>query len=70
MSAPLNLHSNTTEVIKVGGKTLQAVKYTTGAPSNGTAGFWPGALYFNVVDAKYYKNTGTAASATWTEQTT
>lgn len=42
---------------------------TTGVPTNGVAGFAPGALFLNFkggVGSLHYVNTGTATSATWT----
>lgn len=43
---------------------------TTGVPTNGVAGFAPGALFLNFKgtgsNAYLYCNTGTAASAVWT----
>lgn len=47
----------------------QSSTATTGVPTNGIAGFAPGALFINVkgtVGSVLYVNTGTNISATWT----
>jgi hypothetical protein len=68
MAGPLNLQSAQHEVVQVQGMILIGWGY--GTPTASTVGYLPGALYIDTQNAKHYKNTGTAAAATWTEQTT
>lgn len=44
------------------------IGYFSGTPTASIAGYHPGALAFDVTNGLWYRNTGTAASATWTLQ--
>lgn len=68
MSKPLDLHAGQNRAVTYAG--LCAVAIFEGTPTASVAGYWPGALAIDVTNGKHYKNTGTAASTTWTEQTT
>jgi hypothetical protein len=68
MSAPLNLHAGTPTAVTYGGYTVLAV--FEGVPTASVPGYAKGCLAIDVTNGNYYRNSGTAASATWTQQTT
>lgn len=68
MSKPLEVQSPVNRVATYNGYGIIAV--FEGTPTASAVGYQPGCLAIDVVNGKHYKNTGTAATATWTEQTT
>lgn len=68
MSKPLEVQAPVNRVVTYNGNGIIAV--FEGTPTASAVGYAPGCLAIDVTNGKYYRNSGTAAAATWTEQTT
>lgn len=78
MTSQLDLHAGTDRYMNVAGygfligiptRPGESSTATTGVPTNGIAGFAPGANFYNFkgsLGSLLYVNTGTVTSATWT----
>lgn len=68
MSKPLDLHAGTNLLATYNGFGVVAV--FEGVPTASIPGYAKGCLAIDVTNGNYYRNSGTTASATWTQQTT
>jgi hypothetical protein len=68
MSKPLDVQSPVNRIASYNGYAVLAV--FEGVPTASVPGYAKGCLAIDVTNGTYYRNAGTAASTTWTQQTT